>query len=201
MTKTLFCTTLLLTACLNASAVVLTGVTVSGGNTFFGNVNHIVDGSGLSSYTTSAIHAAGNAQNAWASPTILNQLDFDLHGSFNVTGMAVWNFNEFNGFGIKNLNVSGSLDGINYSLITGAPTQFAQGANNVPELAQLFSFSTTAAYVRFDSLSTFQNAAGLSEVMFTVVSVPEPISLTLFGIGLAGLAAWRCMQAGAAAGQ
>jgi PEP-CTERM motif len=67
-------------------------------------------------------------------------------------------------------------------------------------LAQLFSFSTTAAYVQFDSLSTFRNAAGLSEVMFTVVSVPEPISLMLFGIGLACLAAWRRLQCGEGTG-
>jgi hypothetical protein len=201
MHKSLLCTTLLLAAAFEVKAVVVTGVTVSGGNTFFGNLNNIVDGSGLSSYSTGATHAAGTAQNAWASATILNQIVFDLHGAYNLTGMAVWNFNEFNGFGVNTLNVLASLDGINYNPIPGAPMQFAQGANSAPEQAQLFSFSATAAYVRFDTLTTFQNAAGLSEVMFTASSVPEPASLAMFGIGVAGLAGWRRLRLGTFAGR
>ena len=93
MNKNLLRTALLLAAAFDVKAVVVTGVTVSGGNTFFGNLNNIVDGSGLSSYSTSAIHAAGNTQNAWASPVILNQIVFDLHGTYNLTGMVLlWNF-------------------------------------------------------------------------------------------------------------
>jgi PEP-CTERM motif len=199
MHKTFFCAALLLAATLNASAVVVTGVTATADGSYFGDINHIVDGSGLSSYDTSAMHASGDAQNAWTSGVIQEHILFDLHGVRNLTGMAVWNFNGFSGFGVKLVSVLGSLDGIHFSPIPGAPTQFAQGAHYAAETAELFSFTTTAAYIRFDTLSTFQNAAGLSEVMFTATSVPEPMSLALFGLGLAGLMGWRRWQASAVA--
>ncbi len=194
MHKPLFGAALLLAATLNASAAVVTGVTATTRlPPFFGDISHIVDGSGLSSYDTSASHATGDAQSAWAGGAYMDSIVFDLHGTYKLTGMAVWNFNQSNGFGVKDVTVLGSLDGIKFSPIPGAPKAFSQGANYAPELAELFSFNTLAAYVRFDTLTTFQNAAGLSEVMFTASNVPEPATYALFACGLfaVGLAQQR----------
>jgi len=59
--------------------------------------------------------------------------------------------------------------------------------------AELFSFSRTASFVRFDVLSAYGNFDfGLSEVMFTgSPSVPEPSGLALAANGTALLALLR----------
>ena len=103
-------------------------------------------------------------------------ITFDLRGLYALDGMAVWNFNGFNQVGVKDVIVLGSADGINFTPIDGAPTQFAIGANSASEVAELFSFSRTASFVRFDVLSTYGNFDfALSEVMFTGSAVvPEP---------------------------
>jgi hypothetical protein len=107
--------------------------------------------------------------------------------------MAVWNFNGFNQTGVKDLTILGSRDGINFAPIAGAPSHFAIGANGASELAELFSFSSTASFVRFDILSTYGVFDfGLSEVMFTgAPSVPEPSGVILAASGMVTLLAFR----------
>jgi hypothetical protein len=114
---------------------------------------------------------------------------FDLRGLYALDGMAVWNFNGFNLDGVKDLVVLGSTDGINFTPIVGAPTQFAIGANGAAEAAELFSFSRTASFVRLDVLSNYGSFDfGLSEVMFTGSAVvPEPSEFALDAGGLVTL--------------
>src|SRR5262249_21643563 len=65
---------------------------------------------------------------------------------------------------------------------------FAIGANGAAELAELFSFSSSASFVRFDISSTYGNFdLGLSEVMFTGTPLPEPSTLVLLSSGMAML--------------
>lgn len=191
-------TSLLAIAALQANAAPITGTTVS--TTFaspgdLGSViQNVVDGSGLSSYTTGATHAAGAPTNSWAvsDGAVTGTITFDLGGVFALDGMAVWNFNAFSVFGINGLTIDGSLDGILYAPISGAPTNFAIGASLAAELAELFSFTTTTQFVRFNVASSHGGPGiGLSEVMFTGTAVPEPGTLAILGLGLAGLAASR----------
>jgi hypothetical protein len=110
---------------------------------------------------------------------------------YDLDGMAVWNFNGFNLDGVKDVNILGSTDGVSFTLIDGAPAQFAIGANSAAEAAELFSFSRTAHFVRFDVLSAYGSFDfGLSEVMFTGSAlVPEPSGLVLAASGTATLLA------------
>ncbi len=78
------------------------------------------------------------------------------------------------------------------SMAAGAPTTFAMGANNLSELAEIFSLgvATTAAYVRFNVTTNYGGqAAAMPEVMFDtlpVASVSEPLLLALVGVALSG---------------
>jgi len=161
------------------------------------DISHIVDGSGLfdpvtglSIYATGAMHGRAAADSTFVSggavPVTSGSITFDLGGLYELDGMAIWNFNGFNLDGVKDVIVLGSTDGINFTVIPGAPTQFAIGANGAAEAAELFSFSSTASFVGFSVLSTYGNFDfGLSEVMFTgtrVVPEPSGVALTVSGI-------------------
>lgn len=161
------------------------------------DISHIVDGSGLFDpgtglpiYTTAAMHGRAAADSTFVSggavPVTAGSILFDLGGLYALDGMAIWNFNGFNLVGVKDVIVLGSTDGINFTVIDGAPTQFAIGANSAPEAAQLFSFSRTASFIGFSVVSAYGNFDfGLSEVMFTGNAVvPEPSSAAL---GLSGV--------------
>ena len=162
------------------------------------DISHIVDGSGLFDgntglpiFTTGALHGRAAADSTFVSggavPVTTGSIVFDLGGLYALDGMAVWNFNGGdNTVGVKDLVVLGSIDGVNFTPIDGAPNLFAMGAVAAPELAELFSFSSSAAFVRFDIGSTYGNSDfGLSEVMFTGIPVPEPSSLALLAGGVA----------------
>ena len=189
---------LLVTAASLSVAAPITGVTVS--TTFapppqFGSaLQNIVNGSGLSSYTTGATNSAGAPSTTWVVGNTVGTITFDLGGVFDLDGMAIWNFNGNNNFGVKDLTIDGSVDGGSYALISGAPTGFGISSNSSSETAQLFSFTTTARFVRFNITSSHGSpGVGLSEVMFTgtAVTVPEPGTLALLGIALVGLTAAR----------
>jgi hypothetical protein len=195
---------LLSASCLQAAPIV--GVTAStdvppGAAS---DISHIVDGSGLFDpvtglpiYATGAMHGRAAADSTFVSggavPVTSGSITFDLGGLYALDGMAVWNFNGFNLTGVKDVIVLGSTDGINFTTIAGAPTQFAIGANAAAEPAELFSFSRTASFVRLDVLSTYGSFDfGLSEVMFTGSPVvPEPSSLVLVASGMVTLALSR----------
>lgn len=65
-----------------------------------------------------------------------------------------------------------------------------------PEGAEIFTLSATAAFIRFNISSSYNNGnTGLSEVMFSgtpaVTATPEPGALALMGAGLLLLCARR----------
>lgn len=189
---------LLACASMQAAAGPISGVTVSTTFPSPGDssslIASIVNGSGLSSYTTGATHAISSPSNSWGftGPTT-GTITFDLGSVFDLDGMAVWNFNAATIGGMQALTIDGSLDGSTYAPIAGAPTVFSSRSPSAAELAELFSFSASVQYVRFNVTSSWGfEGLGLNEVMFTgtspSVSVPEPASLALAGLAL-GLAA------------
>ena len=195
---TLFCLTLaLFTAASTMQATPITAVVANTDmGTLAGDITHIVDGSGLSAYNFSATHAAGDGTNDWNGLNVTGTVTFNLGGLYNLDGMAVWNFNSINSRGVNAVTVTGSTDGVTFLAIAGAPTSFLQQFASAAEPAQIFSFSTTASFIRFTITSNFgsPNGSGLNEVMFD--AVPEPASCALLGAGLAALAYLRRRRVG-----
>lgn len=183
-----------------AHAAYITGITAttSMGSVSTANISHITDGSGLSALSLSATHATATMANVWVGNGTSGTVTFDLHGAYVLTDLALWNLNGDNTFGVKNVQISTSMDGSVFSALVGGPTQFATAPFAAPETAQLFSLGPlTAAYVRFNISSNWgaPSWTGLSEVGFdgtpAASGIPEPTSLALFGIGAVAFATRR----------
>ena len=185
---------MLATAAISAHAGPISGVVASTNSSQITGflIGNIVDGSGLSSYTTSATHATPAFGNYFVSAASSGgTITFDLGAVTGINGMAVWNFNDSGPvFGIHALTIDQSLDGTSFTPIAGAPTSFAIGNNGGPELAQLFSFAATTRFVRFDVMSSDNRGNfALNEVMFTTPDsrVPEPGIGALAALGVAAM--------------
>jgi len=181
----------------NANAALITGVTASTnmGSGAGTNITNTVNGRGLPGNTPalSGNHATATSSNVWISGagTLTGNITFNLNESYSLAGFSFWNFNGAISTGIRGVAVQGSTDGVNFSAIAGAPTQFAIGATG-SEPPAVFSFSpVTASYVRFVVGSNWGGASytGFSEVQFDgtptpVATTPEPASiLGLLAVG------------------
>jgi hypothetical protein len=188
----------------HARAAFITGVTASTnmGSGAGSDIAHIVDGSGLSSQSLTATHAAGLQSTSWLSniDTLTGQVTFDLHGAYTLVGMSVWNFNALNTNGVQGVNVSTSTDGVTFTTLSGGPTTFAKGANLASEAPQQFTFGPVVAdFVRFNITSNYGSLinTGLSEVAFnstavpTGVPAPPTLLLGLVAVGVTGVARLR----------
>ncbi|MCA1601424.1 MAG: PEP-CTERM sorting domain-containing protein, partial [Acidobacteria bacterium] len=122
---------------------------------------------------------------------------FNLGGQFSVDSFSFWNHNSRNGeTGIQNVQVLFSTNGVDFTLLPGGPSVFARAmSDNLPP--QIFSFTAVnATHFRFIVLSNYGDIfhSGFAEVGFNGVTngvhaIPEPITMLLFGTGLAGIAA------------
>ncbi|WP_373540613.1 PEP-CTERM sorting domain-containing protein [Chamaesiphon sp.] len=179
----------------NAQAALINGVTASTnmtGSSGF-EINNIANGSGLSSLSLTATHSQSSIANAWTSglnPASTGNFTFNLNGLYSLSGLSVWNWNNNTLVGVKGVNVLTSTDGINFTVVGDAPTQFAAGEDPGPESPERFSFApVSASYVRFNVLSNQGLGIGLSEVQFdgspSATAVPEPLTIvgTLAGFG------------------
>lgn len=74
----------------------------------------------------------------------------------NLAGFSFWDWNADPMWGIRNLTITTSTDGTNFSALGGSPTSFAAGANTAPTPVQLFTVTPTAArYLRFNINDTY----------------------------------------------
>lgn len=159
-------------------------------------ISKAVNNSGLSSTTSLSATHNRTTSNMWRSLTKPSDaapgtVTFDLGSSYEIDRIAVWNYNGSSSttVGVKDLTVSTSTDGVNYTALAGGPTQFARASGSTALAPQTFTFNATAArYVKFTITSNHGSTrVGLSEVAFgysqqipVASSSPERIASVAF---------------------
>ena len=148
-----------------------------------------------STTTTPGLRSAGFTGIRSTGP---QQFTFDLGTVVTIDAIAIWNTNSV-----------GAIN--NFSLFSDSDSNFGNGTSqlllgptellvfNDPVPAQVFGFSTTSTrFIHINGLNSLDppDFYGLSEVAFSQVpsAVPEPRSLILLIIGLAGVILRKCKK-------
>ncbi|BDC50236.1 hypothetical protein F183_A25520 [Bryobacterales bacterium F-183] len=170
------------------------GVTATSATTVCCSTSYsdIVNGRGLTSYTTAGIHDS-------RTDAILNSrtgnIDFDLHGTYWVGSIAVWN----GSFGVKEFSLLYSTDGATFTPVSTGPHLLSLISLPTNTTAEVFNFAPVqATHMRMAILSGYSitNNTTLKEVMFVSTAAPPPSTLPEGGgsvalLSTAVLLAWR----------
>jgi hypothetical protein len=175
------------------SPVVVDGNTMGTGG---GSVGHLIDQSGLSvpfisgvtdfeTYVaTNPTHAGLTGANGWASASHVTSgyLEFDLGSDYALSTFALWTQN--NTSAIDSFSLSSALD-----------AGFTIGVTNLGSFTaaktlamQTFTVSGTGEFIRLQVNTTFgATNVNIGEVAFDTELLPEPATVAILGVGLAGI--------------
>jgi|GEM_PF-4862844 len=135
----------------------------------------LIDGSGLSEFPdVNATHDDTSPGNSFVSENeITGSFDFDLGGTFMLNGVSIWNQNaggpgDLGEEGLREIVLSASLDGVNYTAIPDFPVTVDQVTDNGPVGPEQFGFiDTEAAFIRLEVLSNHgDDDTGFAEIAF-----------------------------------
>lgn len=200
-----------MTAAHAGSIVSPVSATINSSGPGFGSINDTFNHAGLITDFTSGVtnfdtYIGGNPLHSWLftgnewfgnSGATTAVVTYDLGALRTIDRLALWN-DEASGIGT--LNLLGSLDSVTFlPLASGLnPTDNALAADYG---ADVFSFAATSVrYIRFDMSNCPQPlrnetapfpSCAIGEVAFREATVPEPGTVALLGLGMAGLAAGR----------
>ena len=147
----------------------------------------------FNTFATTTTHKSSSSPSngGWASSvgnTFPANIDFDLGAMFSITSLALWN--DIDQQGLGNFEVFTSLDN-SFSTLTSVGSFVGTMAVANSSFAQVFDLNdTTTQFIRIVGAPIEQNNGllNIGEIAFEgAQSVPEPLSIVLMGLGLAGI--------------
>ncbi|NQX84962.1 MAG: T9SS type A sorting domain-containing protein [Flavobacteriaceae bacterium] len=152
---------------------------------FSTHLEFVYNGTGLETFPSlSANHLSTTPLNSFIAVETTGYIDFDLGGIYDIDGIAFWNQNlggPFTNMGVNSVTFLSSMDGVSYTEIPGAPTNFAEVMVGLAP-PEVFNFTAVnAAFIRMVINSNHGgDNTGFAEIAF---SAGEGLSTNTFSFG------------------